>query len=128
MPKGSIPILQVGSTLVVTIQTELRDTIADALQEDLLERIGKTRAGALIIDITGLEVVDTYVARIIATTGQMAKLMGTETVLVGMRREVAATIVRIGFRLTGVETALNLDEGLELAKELVRRRRRRKRD
>ncbi len=122
MLKGTIPILQVRSTLVVTVPMELRDTIADAFQEDLLSRIAATGAGGLVIDISGLEMVDSYVARIIANTGKMAKLMGTETVLVGMRPEVAATLVRMGFRMEGVHTALNLDEGLDFVGELIRRR------
>jgi len=126
-PKGTIPVLQVRSTLVVTIQVELRDTIADAFQEDVLQRIAATSAGGLIIDISGLEMVDSYVARVIANTGRMAKLMGTETVLVGMRPEVAATLVRMGFRMEGAHTALNLDEGLDLVEDLLRQRRGRER-
>jgi rsbT antagonist protein RsbS len=126
-PKGTIPVLQVRSTLVVTIQVELRDTIADAFQEDVLQRIAVTSAGGLVIDISGLEMVDSYVARVIANTGRMAKLMGTETVLVGMRPEVAATLVRMGFRMEGARMALNLDEGLDLIEDLLRQRSRRER-
>lgn len=120
--RGPIPVLQIGSTLLATIQVELKDTIADAFQEDILSMIGRTGAGGLVLDISGLEMVDTYVSRVIAGTGRMAKLMGTETVLVGMRPEVAATLVRMGFRMEGVHTALNLDEGLELARGLAHRR------
>lgn len=112
--KGSIPILRVGSTLLATVQIELRDTVADAFQEDVLEAISAENAAGLVIDITGLDMVDSYVARVLADTGRMAKLMGTETVLVGMRPEVAATLVRMGFRMQGVRTALNVDEGLDL--------------
>jgi rsbT antagonist protein RsbS len=101
---------------------ELRDTIADAFQEDMLSVISETGSHGLVIDITGLEVVDSYVARVIADTGRMAKLMGTETVLVGMRPEVAATLIRMGFRMQGVHTALNVDEGLELVEELLSER------
>ena len=125
--KGTIPVLQVRSTLVVTIQVELRDTIADAFQEDVLQRIAATSARGLVIDISGLEMVDSYVARFIANTGRMAKLMGTETVLVGMRPEVAATLVRMGFRMEGARTALNLEEGLDLVEEVLRYRRGRER-
>lgn len=121
-PKGTIPILQVRSALVVTIQLELTDTVADAFQDDVLSRVAATSAGGLVIDISGLEMVDSYVARVIANTGRMAKLMGTETVLVGMRPEVAATLVRMGFRMEGARTALNLDEGLDLVDDLLRQR------
>lgn len=125
--KGSIPILQVRSTLVVSVQVELRDSVAEAFQEDVLSRIAETSARGLVIDISGLEVVDSYVARVIVNTAQMAKLMGTQTVLVGMRPEVAATLVRMGFHMEGVHTALNLDEGLDRVDALLRRRGRRPR-
>lgn len=121
MGRGSIPILRVGSTLLATVQVELRDNVADAFQEDVLSAIGKTGAAALVIDITGLEIVDSYVARVLVNTGRMAKLMGTETVLVGMRPEVAATLVRMGFRMEGVHTALNVDEGMALLSKVLRR-------
>ena len=112
--QGPIPILRIGSTLLASIQIELRDTTAKSFQQDVLKSIERTRARGLIIDITGLDTVDTFVARILTDTGRMAKLMGTETVLVGMRPEVAATLVRMGFVMQGVHTALNIDEGLAL--------------
>jgi rsbT antagonist protein RsbS len=108
----SIPILRVGSALLVTVQTDLHDASAEAFQQDLLSAIEKTRARGLIIDITGLDIVDTYVARVLTDTGRMAHLMGTTTVLVGMRPEVAATLVRMGYAMDGIRTALNVDEGL----------------
>ena len=114
MHTGQIPILRIGTTLLASIQVELRDTTAQAFQEDVLKAIEKTRSRGLVIDITGLDMVDTFVARILTDTGRMAKLMGTETVLVGMRPEVAATLVRMGFSMQGVHTALNVDEGLAL--------------
>ncbi len=120
--RGSIPILRIGSTLLATIQVELRDTVADVFQEDILTAIGKSGVASLLIDISGLEMVDSYVARVLVNTGQMAKLMGADTVLVGMRPEVAATLVRMGFRMTGVHTALNVDEGLALIAQLFQRR------
>ena len=115
---GSIPVLQLGSTLLATIQVELRDTIADAFQEDILQSISRTGATGLVIDITGLEMVDSYVARVLADTGRMAKLMGTDTVVCGMRPVVAATLVRMGFRMEGVLTALNVEAGLSLVSDL----------
>jgi len=114
MPSGSIPILKLGSTLLATIQVELHDTVVDAFQNDVLEEIERTGAGGLIVDISALETVDSYVARVLANTGKMAKLMGTETVIVGMRPAVAATLVRMGYFMEGIETALSLEEGLEL--------------
>jgi rsbT antagonist protein RsbS len=120
MQSGLIPILRIGTTLLASIQLELRDTSAQAFQQDVLKAIEKTRSRGLIIDITGLDMVDTFVARILTDTGRMAKLMGTETVLVGMRPEVAATLVRMGFSMQGVQTALNVDEGLALLATLQR--------
>ena len=114
MAAGPIPILKIGSTLLATIQVELQDTIVDAFQNDLLEEIEKTGARGLIVDISALETVDSYVARMLANTGKMAKLMGTETVIVGMRPPVAATLVRMGYFMEGINTALSLEEGLEL--------------
>src|SRR5437667_12637985 len=114
MPTGPIPILKIGSTLLVTIQIELHDTVVDSFQEDVLEEIEKSGASGLIIDISALETVDSYVARTLANTGKMAKLMGTETVIVGMRPAVAATLVRMGYCMEGIHTALSLEEGLEV--------------
>ena len=117
---GVIPILRIGATLLATVHVELHDEIANAFQADVLTMIEKTGATGLVIDITGLEMVDSYVARILAETGRMAKLMGTATVLVGMRPEVAATLVRMGYEMSGVRTALNLEDGLALlGKRLV---------
>ena len=114
MPVGPIPILKIGSTLLATIQIELNDTVVDSFQNDVLEEIERTGAKGLIVDISALETVDSYVARMLANTGKMAKLMGTETVIVGMRPAVAATLVRMGYFMEGINTALSLEEGLEL--------------
>jgi rsbT antagonist protein RsbS len=116
---GQIPILRIGSTLLVSIQLELRDAVADAFQADILSAIEKRGTTGLVVDISGLDVVDTYVARILAETGRMAKLMGTSTVLVGMRPEVAATLVRMGYGMEGVRTALDLDAGLALLGHII---------
>jgi rsbT antagonist protein RsbS len=114
MAGGPIPILKLGSTLLATIQIELQDTVVDSFQNDVLEEIEKTGASGLIVDISGLETVDSYVARMLANTAKMAKLMGTETVIVGMRPAVAATLVRMGYYMEGINTALSLEEGLKL--------------
>jgi rsbT antagonist protein RsbS len=115
MARGPIPVLRIGSTLLVSIQTDLHDAMAEAFQEDILVTIEKDSASGLLIDVSGLETVDSYVARLLADTGKMARLMGTETVIVGIRAEVAATLVRMGYTMGNVvRTALNVDEGLKL--------------
>ena len=114
MASGPIPILKIGPTLLATIQIDLHDTVVDAFQNDVLEEIEKTGAKGLIVDISALETVDSYVARMLANTAKMAKLMGTETVIVGMRPAVAATLVRMGYFMEGINTALSLEEGLQL--------------
>jgi rsbT antagonist protein RsbS len=111
--KGSIPILRVGPNLLATVHVELRDAVAEAFQEDILTELERRRARGLVIDVSGLDVVDTYVARVLSETGRMAKLMGTETVLVGIRPDVAATLIRMGYDMDGVLTALNVDDGIE---------------
>ena len=113
MSSRSIPILKLGTTLLATIQIELHDTVVDSFQNDVLEEIERTGSNGLIIDISALETVDSYVARVLANTGKMAKLMGAETVIVGMRPAVAATLVRMGYLMEGINTALSLEEGLE---------------
>ncbi len=114
MSRGTIPILRVADNLLVTVQTELHDQVAEAFQEDVLAAVEKTGAAGLLIDVTGLDIVDSYVARVLSDTAKMARLMGTETVIVGIRPEVAATLVRMGYAMPGVRTALNVDEGLAM--------------
>ena len=114
MASGPIPILKIGSTLLATIQVELHDTVVDSFQNDVLEEIERTGASGLIVDISALETVDSYVARMLANTGKMAKLMGASTVIAGMRPAVAATLVRMGYLMEGINTALSLEEGLAL--------------
>ncbi|HVY45815.1 MAG TPA: STAS domain-containing protein [Minicystis sp.] len=112
--RGAIPILRIANLLLVTVNIDLDDTVAHALQNDVLTAIERFDAKGLIVDISGLDIVDSYVARILAETGRMARLMGTQTVLVGIQPEVAATLVRMGFDMGGIRTALNVEEGLEL--------------
>jgi rsbT antagonist protein RsbS len=112
--RGPIPILRIGALLLVTVHVDLHDAVAHSLQNDVLSAIERSDAKGLVIDISGLDMVDSYVARILAETGRMAKLMGARTVLVGMQPEVAATLMRMGYEMTGVQTALNVEEGLEL--------------
>jgi rsbT antagonist protein RsbS len=119
--RGPIPIMRVGNILLVTVHIELRDASADAFQQDVLAEIERTRVEGLIVDISGLDIVDSYVARVLADTGQMASLLGSQVVLVGMRPEVAATLVRMGYAMQGVQTALDVDEGLELLRGAAER-------
>jgi len=114
MPDGAIPILKIGRTLLASIQLDLHDTVVDEFQNNLLLEIERTGSRGLIIDISSLESVDSYVARMLANTGKMANLMGSETVIVGMRPAVAATLVRMGYFMSGIRTALSLEEGLEV--------------
>ena len=121
--RESIPLVRIGDTLLATVHVELHDAVAEAFQTDVLTALERRRTKGLIIDISGLDMVDTYVARILANTGRMAKLMGTHTVLVGMRPEVASTLVRMGYPMDGVHAALDVDEGLALLGQLDKRRR-----
>ncbi len=120
-----IPILRVGTTLIAPIQLDLHDRVADEFQQDLLDALARNNATGLVCDISSLEMVDSYVARKLVDTGTMARLMGATTVLVGMRPEVAATLVRMGYGMEGVHTAADLEEGLALVAKLVGRARRR---
>ena len=112
--RGQIPILRIGRILLASIQMELHDAAASAFQEDVLTALGKFESRGLIIDITGLDMVDSHVARVLVDTARMARLMGAGAVLVGMSPVIAATLVRMGFPMEGVKTALNIDEGLLL--------------
>jgi rsbT antagonist protein RsbS len=111
-----IPILRVRGHLLVSVQTELADDVVEQFQQDVLSAIerDRDRNGGLLLDISGLEVVDTYVARVLADTAAMARLMGRETVICGMRPEVAATLVQMGYVLANVRTAVDVDDGLDL--------------
>jgi rsbT antagonist protein RsbS len=120
MNSGTIPILKIGPTLLASIQIDLHDTVVDAFQNDVLLEIEKSGSSGLIIDISALESVDSYVARMLANTAKMAKLMGAETIIVGMRPAVAATLVRMGYFMSGIRTALSLQEGLELQAERLK--------
>lgn len=113
---AAIPILRIRGHILVSVQTELGDDVVEQFQRDVLSAIEQTRGpadGGLLIDISGLEVVDTYVARVLADTAAMARLMGRRTVVCGMRPEVAATLVQMGYFLETVITALDLDDGLD---------------
>jgi len=112
--QGTIPILRIGPVLIATVHIDLKDAVAEAFHTDILSSIEKTHAIGVVIDISGLDTVDSYVARILADISKTAKLMGALAVLVGMRPEVALTLIRMGYAMEQMKTALNLEEGIHL--------------
>ena len=108
-----IPILRIGDVLLASIQTDLDDQAVMHLQDELSARIVETGAHGLVVDITAVEIVDSFVGRMISTIALAARLLDAETVVVGMRPAVAITLVELGLSLGGVRTALNLDLGLK---------------
>ncbi|MDP3761774.1 MAG: STAS domain-containing protein [Ramlibacter sp.] len=112
-----IPILKLGNVLLVTIQVELHDQLAMTLQDDLTHRLSKTRARGVLIDISALEIVDSFIGRSLAHIAGIARVMDATTVLVGMRPAVAITLVELGMSLTGIRTALNVEKGMQLLRE-----------
>lgn len=109
-----IPILKMGRCLLVTIQVDLLDQTALALQDDLSERIAATAAHGVLIDISALEIVDSFVGRILASISGIAAIMGATLVVVGMQPAVAITLVELGLSLDGVRTALDVERGMAL--------------
>ena len=109
-----IPILKMGDVLLVTIQVDMHDQLALALQDDLTEKISHTGARGVLIDISAVEVVDSFMGRMIANIAAMARILDAQTVLVGMQPAVAITLVELGLSLPGVRTALNVERGMEL--------------
>ncbi len=109
-----IPILRIGELLLVTIQVDMHDRLATVLTDDLANRIADTRARGVLIDISALDVVDSFIARMFGAIGQMARVMGAETVLVGMQASVAITLVEMGVVMTGVRTAMNMEKGMAI--------------
>jgi rsbT antagonist protein RsbS len=109
-----IPILRIGDLLLVTIQVDMHDRLAMALQDDLTERIVADRAKGVLIDISALDLVDSFIGRMISNTAAMARVLDAQTVLVGMQPAVAITLVELGLTLPGVKTALNVEKGMQL--------------
>jgi rsbT antagonist protein RsbS len=108
-----IPILKMGGFLLVTIQVDMHDKLAMTLQEDLTNRIAKERAKGVLLDISALDVVDSFIGRMIANISSMARVLDAQTVVVGMQPAVAITLVELGLPLEGVHTALNVEKGMD---------------
>jgi len=109
-----IPILKMGAHLLVSIQVDMHDRLAMQLQDDLTERIAKTGARAVLIDISALDTVDSFMGRMLGNIAAMSRVLDAETVLVGMQPAVAITLVELGMTLPGVRTALNVEKGMDL--------------
>lgn len=109
-----VPILKQGQYLIATIQSALTDKDVQRLQDDLMEQVGAVRARGIIVDVTGVDVMDSFAARSLRTIAHMTKLRGADTVIVGIQPEVAFTMVQLGMTFEDVRTSLDLDEGLAL--------------
>jgi len=109
-----IPILGMGRFLLVTIQVDMHDRLAMTLQSDLTDRIVQTGARGVLLDISGLDIVDSFMGRMIANIAAMSRILDAETVVVGMQPAVAITLVELGLTLPGVQTALNVERGMML--------------
>ena len=109
-----IPILRIGDLLLVSIQVDMHDRLAMTLQDDLTERIVGDRAKGVLIDISSLDLVDSFIGRMISNTAAMARVLDAQTVLVGMQPAVAITLVELGLTLPGVKTALNVEKGMAM--------------
>ncbi|HTV90712.1 MAG TPA: STAS domain-containing protein [Stellaceae bacterium] len=116
---GEIPILKIGGCLLVTIQVDMHDRMAMALQDDLAQKIVATRAGGVIIDISALEIVDSFIGRMLNNIAAIARVLDAVTVVVGMQPAVAITLVELGLTLTGVRTALNVEKGLSIIRRTI---------
>jgi rsbT antagonist protein RsbS len=116
---SEIPILQIGDCLLVSIQVDMHDRLAMELQDDLTVRIVESRARGVMIDISALEIVDSFIGRMLNNIAGMSRVLDAVTVVVGMRPAVAITLVELGLTLTGVRTALNVDKGLAMIRRLI---------
>lgn len=113
-----IPILQMGKFLLVTIQVDMHDQLAMTLQDDLTTKITETEARGVLIDISALEMVDSFIGRMLATISSMANILDAKTVVVGMQPAVAITLVELGLSLKGVHTALNVEKGMDFLNQM----------
>ena len=116
---SEIPVLKIGDCLLVSIQVDMHDRLALQLQEDLTNRIVETCARGVMIDISALEIVDSFIGRMLNNIAAMSRVLDAATVVVGMRPAVAITLVELGLELSGVRTALNVDKGLDLIRRII---------
>jgi rsbT antagonist protein RsbS len=114
-----IPILKMGDFLMVTIQVDMHDQLASALQDDLTNKIAKVNAKGVLIDISSLDIVDSFIGRMLANTSAMARVLDAQTVVVGMQPAVAITLVELGLNLSGIHTALDVEKGMELLRRHI---------
>ncbi len=114
-----IPILKMGEFLLVTIQVDMHDQLASALQDDLTSMISKLNAKGVLIDISSLDIVDSFIGRMLANTSAMARVLDAQTVVVGMQPAVAITLVELGLTLHGVHTALDVEKGMEWLRRYI---------
>ena len=115
---AEVTILKLGENIIVPIQVELHDRAALRLQEDILKKIEETGSSGLIIDVSAVSVVDSFLGRLLGETAKMAKLIGAETVLVGMKKEVVITLIQLGMDIKDLHTAINIEEGMVLLDKL----------
>ncbi|MET7290274.1 STAS domain-containing protein [Streptomyces sp. NPDC005573] len=111
---AALPVLTLGNVLLITLQGDLHDSMAERLQQNITERVSHSRASGVVIDVSGVEIVDSFLGRVIAEIAASARLMAARTVLCGMRPAVAITLVELGLTLPGLETALDAERALEL--------------
>lgn len=116
-----IPILRMGEFLLVTIQVDMHDRLAMTLQDDLTTRISQSGARGVLIDISALDMVDSFIGRMIANISSMARVLDAQTVVVGMQPAVAITLVELGLTLSGVRTALNVEKGMDMLRKSLGR-------
>ena len=114
-----IPILSMGHFLLVTIQVDMHDQLALTLQDDLTNKITATHAKGVLIDISSLEIVDSFIGRMLGNMSSMARVLGAESVVVGMQPAVAITLVELGLSLQGVHTALDVEKGMALLRRFI---------
>ncbi|MGZ5243755.1 MAG: STAS domain-containing protein [Bacteroidia bacterium] len=114
-----IPILKMGHFLLVTIQVDLYDRLALNLESDLIAMVSKTNARGVLIDISAVAIVDSFMGRIVGNIAQMSKILDAQTVVVGMQPAVAITLIELGMPLSGVYTALNVEKGMELLRDKI---------
>jgi len=115
----TIPILKIADCLLVSIQIDMHDRLAMQLQDDLTNKVVATGARGVMIDISALEIVDSFIGRMLNNIAAMTRILDAATVVVGMRPAVAITLVELGLELTGVHTALNVDKGLALIRRMI---------